>query len=71
MDQKNSGNQTPQLPIFMCMGVSIGMAIGAAMDNIGVGMCLGVGIGVAIGSAVDAAKRAKKPDSDSEEPRKD
>ena len=36
-----------------------GVAIGTALDNIGVGMCLGVGIGTCLGAAMDAANRKK------------
>ena len=39
------------------VGGSIGMAIGVATDNIGVGMCLGVGFGTMIGTLLDAQKR--------------
>lgn len=46
--------------IAMCMalGSGIGVAVGAAMDNIGSGIPIGVGIGVAIGAVLDA--KAKK-----------
>ena len=59
MDKKKNNDQFPYLPIFMCIGLSIGVAIGAAMDNIGVGMCIGCSIGVGLGSALDAANRSK------------
>ena len=47
------------MPIYMCLGISVGVAIGTALDNIGVGMCLGVGIGTCLGAAMDAANRKK------------
>ena len=47
------------MPIFMCLGLSIGMAIGVAMDNIGVGMCLGVGIGTCLGTLMDYKNKKK------------
>ena len=56
-DNKNSENQMQYLPIGMCIGISIGTAIGAATDNIGVGMCLGVGFGTMLGALLDAQKR--------------
>ena len=56
-DNKNSENQMQYLPIGMCFGISIGTAIGAATNNIGVGMCLGVGFGTMIGALLDAQKR--------------
>lgn len=62
-NDKNTDNKMQYMPIGMCLGLSIGMAIGAAMDNIGVGMCFGLGIGLCFGSAIDAHNR-KKSDSD-------
>ena len=44
--------------IGMALGSGIGVALGAAMDNIGSGMPVGVGVGIAIGVALDA--KAKK-----------
>ena len=47
---------------YMSMGIAIGsgigVALGAAMDNVGGGIPIGVGIGLAIGAALDA--KAKK-----------
>ena len=63
--EKKPVNKIPQMPIFMCMGCSIGMAIGAAMDNIGIGMCVGVALGVCVGSILDQMNRNQ--DSGSEE----
>ena len=61
MDRKNPDNQSPNhipcMPIGMCMGLSIGVAIGSAMDNIGPGMCIGLGIGMCLGAALDSARR--------------
>ena len=59
----DSNNKIQYLPIGMCLGMGVGVAIGAAMDNIGVGMCLGIGIGLCFGSALNAANR-KQPESD-------
>ena len=64
-NSNDSENKTQYMPIFMCMGISIGMALGAALDNIPIGMCLGLGIGVCLGSALDAKKR-KESDNVSE-----
>ena len=44
--------------LCMALGSGLGVAIGAAMDNIGTGMAIGVGVGIAIGVALDA--KAKK-----------
>ena len=59
-ENKNPENKIQYLPIGMCIGISIGTAIGAATDNIGVGMCLGVGIGTLFGSLLDAQNRKKE-----------
>ena len=69
MDKKDSGNQTQFMPIGICLGLSIGMAIGAAMDNISIGMCMGLGIGLCFGSAIDSANRTKngKPEDQTKE----
>lgn len=66
MNNKNSNNenQIQHMPIFMCLGISVGTAIGVAMDNIGVGMCLGVGIGTCFGALMDY-KNNKKQDNES------
>lgn len=55
--EKKPDNQIMQMPIFMCIGCSVGMAIGAAMDNIGIGMCIGVALGVCVGSILDQMNR--------------
>ena len=59
MKKKDSDNQIQYMPIGMCLGLSVGMAIGAAMDNIPIGMCMGLGIGLCFGSALDNAKQTK------------
>ena len=69
-NNKNSENQTQYMPIFMCLGMSIGTAIGAATDNMSMCMCLGVSFGMCIGSVIDARNRekdkAEKPDEETE-----
>ena len=58
--ENESNNKTHVMPIFMCCGMSVGMAIGVAMDNIGVGMCLGMSIGMAIGGIIDLKNNGKE-----------
>ena len=41
----------------MCLGLSIGLAIGAGIGNIPIGMCFGMSIGVGIGALLDAKNR--------------
>lgn len=70
--KKESENQTYYMPIFMCLGMSIGTAIGAATDNMSMCMCLGVSFGLCIGSIIDARNptkandKAEKPDEEAE-----
>ena len=40
------------LPIGMCLGMSIGMCFGVALDNIALGMCIGMGVGTCLGLAL-------------------
>ena len=57
MDKKDDKDNTKYMPIGMCMGISIGTAIGAAMDNIPICMAVGLSVGMCIGSLIDAKKR--------------
>ena len=57
MTKKDNENNTKYMPIGMCMGISIGTAIGAAMDNIPVYMAVGLSVGMCIGSLIDAKNR--------------
>lgn len=56
-NNKENENKIEYMPIFMCLGVSVGMTIGVVLDNISVGMCLGCGIGVAIGAFLDTINK--------------
>ena len=53
----NNNNPTLHMPIFMCIGISVGMAIGAPFGNIPIGMCIGVGLGTCIGGIIDHLNR--------------
>ena len=64
MKDKDSGNQMMLMPFFMCIGISVGTAIGAALDNIPVWMCIGLSIGVGLGTVMDARKKAGKDSSE-------
>lgn len=63
-----SENHTQFMPIGMCLGISIGLAIGSAMDNLSAGMCAGLGIGMCVGSLIDAANRKEARNSQPEKP---
>ena len=56
-NRQEAENQTHYLPIGMCLGMSIGVAIGSAMDNLAIGMCVGMSFGVCIGALLDSKKR--------------
>ena len=58
-DKKPSENQMTYLPIGMCLGISIGTAIGVVTDNLALGMCFGVSSGMCVGSLIDAKNRKK------------
>ena len=62
MDKKDDKNNTQYMPIGMCMGISIGTAIGAAMDNIPVYMAVGLSLGMCIGSFIDAKNQKAEND---------
>ena len=62
MDKKDDKNNTQYMPIGMCLGISIGTAIGAAMDNIPVYMAVGLSLGMCIGSFIDAKNQKAEND---------
>ena len=66
-DKKTPDNATHYLPIFMSIGLSVGLAIGAGTNNIPIGMCIGLGVGVALGSALDAANRKNAEEQKTED----
>lgn len=60
MKNKNEKkDKTLYLPIFMCLGISIGVAFGAATNNMPTCMCIGLAIGLCIGTALDSQKKNK------------
>ena len=68
MTKKNNEDNTKYMSIGMCMGISIGTAIGAAMDNIPVYMAVGLSLGMCIGSFIDAKnQKAEKDKSQTDE----
>lgn len=56
-NKKDNQEKVQYLPIFMCLGLSVGMAISAAVGNTSIGMCMGVAAGVGIGALIDAKHR--------------
>lgn len=66
-DNKKSDNQTHYMPFGMCMGISIGTAIGVATDNLSIYMPIGLSIGMCIGALIDAQNRKKTKGSSKDE----
>ena len=58
-NKKSSGNC---MLSFMCLGMSLGAAIGVATNNLSVYMALGMSCGLCIGSLIDASNRKKAKD---------
>ena len=58
-NNKPEGNEGPRsfLPIGIAVSVGVGIALGAALDNIAVGIAVGIGVGVVFGAALDARRR--------------
>ena len=63
-DDKERENQTYYLPIGMCLGMSIGTAIGVATKNLSIYMPIGMSIGMCIGALMDAQNRKKAKDDE-------
>ena len=64
MKKNEKESEIQYMPIFMCLGLSVGMAIGAASDNMPIGMCLGMSIGMCLGTALDTQNRKKASDEE-------
>ena len=58
-NQKESDNQTSHISFGMCLGISLGVAIGASTDNLGLWLPLGISLGICFGSLIDAKNRKK------------
>ena len=50
-DQERAGSAW--MSIYMCFGLSIGLALGSSFDHNAIGMCLGMSIGMLIGVLLD------------------
>lgn len=74
MESNKNNNPEPNniqyMPIGMCIGIGVGMAIGAALDNIATGMCTGLSVGMCVGVLIDSMNKRKtddNPNSDEKE----
>ena len=70
MKQKPSDHQARYLPLGMCLGISIGTAIGVASNHLPVYMAVGLSIGLCIGSLLDAKNRKATADNNDAAPEK-
>lgn len=52
-NNKKSENKAPSMPIYICLGMIVGMSIDAGVGNISGGMCIGLCIGAAVGLFID------------------
>ena len=59
MNDDPKGNLGPRsfLAFSIAVGAGVGVAFGAALDNIAIGIAVGIGAGLAIGAALDARRR--------------
>ena len=57
---KKEENKVRYQPVFMSIGIGVGMAIGAAFDKLPIGMSIGVGLGLAVGGIVDYIRNKEK-----------
>ena len=55
--QKSPDSQTHCLPIYMCLGIAVGTAIGTATDNLALYMPIGLSVGMCIGAMIDSKNR--------------
>lgn len=67
MENNKNNNQESDaiqyMPIGMCIGTGVGVAIGAALDNIATGMCIGLSVGMSIGVIIDSMHKKKTGDT--------
>ena len=56
-DRKTTVDPVTMIPLGMCIGAGVGVALGLVMGNLAVGIVIGAGSGVAIGAGMMQAKR--------------
>ena len=64
MSNKNPYSKTDYMPLCMCLGIFLGMAVGAATGTLFVLTPIGAAAGLIGGIAVDAKLRKKNEESD-------
>lgn len=63
-NNKPDDDRIMMMPVFMSIGIGVGVAIGAATDNIPIGMSIGIGVGLCVGALIDRFGNKKKDDND-------
>jgi len=53
--------------LWIALGAGVGVALGTAFGNPGIGVALGAGVGLAFGSAMQAMRQKKEQDEDKNE----
>lgn len=48
---------TPWLPIYLCLGMSIGLTFGVSLGSIPLGLCFGAAFGLCLGTAMDSSEK--------------
>lgn len=59
-DKNQKDDRSYWLPIGMCIGLSLGVTIGAATNNIGLWLPIGLCLGVSLGAVLSNDKYNKK-----------
>ena len=49
--------ETPWLPIYLCLGMSIGLTFGVSLGSIPLGLCFGAAFGLCLGTAMDSSEK--------------
>lgn len=65
-DKQESEKENHYMPIGMCLGMSIGTALGVATENLATYMPIGLSIGMAVGALIDAKKRKANQEDNNE-----
>ncbi|GEM_PF-5154131 len=58
------------MAVYMCLGISLGSAIGTSTGHAGTFMCLGIAIGVALGKLMEKKEAKRRADVTGEAPEK-
>ena len=62
-DRESKVSTGPYWPIALGVGTAIGVGVGAAMDNIGVGAAIGIALGVVVGLLLSRQRENESGDS--------